>query len=108
MGRLSLPGDSIYVTATPDSESPKRRRAGTAAVAPHRPEWVGHLPVPLTAIVGREQETVAVRDLLLRRTARLVTLTRRAGRKDPPGDRGYLRSAVAADQRLRKPAQRVS
>jgi hypothetical protein len=83
MGRLSLPGDSIDVTATPDAESPKRRRAGTAAVAPHRPEWVGHRPVPLTAIVGREQETVALRDLLLRRTAQLVTLTRPGGAERP-------------------------
>jgi hypothetical protein len=33
---------------------------------------LGHRPVPLTAIVGREQETVALRRLLLRRTDRLV------------------------------------
>ena len=43
--------------------------------------------MPLTAIVGRDQETVALRDLLLRRTARLVTLT-------GPGGVGKTRLAI--------------
>jgi len=34
-----------------------------------------NLPVPRTALVGREKEVAALRDLLLRREARLVTVT---------------------------------
>ena len=58
-----------------DSDSVNGRRAGTAPVAAGRPEWAGHRPVPLTAIVGREREAAALRGLLVRPTARLVTLT---------------------------------
>jgi predicted ATPase len=75
------------VAAAPDSDRPDGRRAGTTPAASPQPTWVGHRPVPLTAIVGRERETVALRDLLLRRTARLVTLT-------GPGGVGKTRLAI--------------
>ena len=75
------------MAAAPDAERAKGRGAGTSAVAPRRPEWVGRRPVALTAIVGRDQETVALRELLLRRTARLVTLT-------GPGGVGKTRLAI--------------
>src|SRR4030095_14233271 len=52
-----------------------------------RPVWVGHRPVPLTPIVGREREAAALRDLLGGRAARLVTLT-------GPGGGGKTRLAL--------------
>jgi hypothetical protein len=61
------------MAAAPGSEREEDRRPGTAGVG--RPAWVGDRPVPLTPIVGREWEAAALRDLLLDRVARLVTLT---------------------------------
>ena len=81
------------MAAAPDSDSPEGRRVGTTQAASPQPEWVGHRPVPLTAIVGREQEAVALRDLLLRRTARLVTLT-------GPGGVGKTRLAIEVASEL--------
>jgi predicted ATPase len=75
------------VATAPDSES----LPGPAA--PRRPEWAGHRPVPLTAIVGRERDAAALRDLLLGPTARLVTLT-------GPGGVGKTRLAIEVASEL--------
>jgi predicted ATPase/DNA-binding CsgD family transcriptional regulator len=62
------------MSAAPSSERP-------------RPAWAGRRPLPLTPIVGREREAAALRDLLLGRAARLVTLT-------GPGGVGKTRLAI--------------
>jgi predicted ATPase/tetratricopeptide (TPR) repeat protein len=54
---------------------------------------VGALPVPATALVGREQEAAAVEDLVTREGARLVTLT-------GPGGVGKSRLMIEAARRL--------
>jgi predicted ATPase len=51
------------------------------------------LPVPATPLIGREQETAAVEDLVVKEGVRLVTLT-------GPGGIGKSRLAVEAAQRL--------
>ena len=89
MRGLSKRGDPVDVAAAPDSDSLNGRRAGTARAAERRPEWAGHRPVPLTTIVGREREAAALGGLLLRPTARLVTLT-------GPGGVGKTRLAIEA------------
>jgi predicted ATPase len=53
----------------------------------------GTLPAPATPLVGRERETAAVEDLVVREGARLVTLT-------GPGGVGKSRLAVEAARRL--------
>ena len=64
-------------------------RDGAAAGAPR----AGDLPVPATPLVGRDQETAAVADLVLGEGVRLVTLT-------GPGGVGKSRLAVAVADRL--------
>jgi non-specific serine/threonine protein kinase len=74
------------MAAAPGSKRSEVSRSGTAGAA-RRPAWVGRRPVPLTAIVGREREAAAVRDLLSGGAARLVTLT-------GPGGVGKTRLAI--------------
>ena len=40
---------------------------------------LGNLPIPLTALIGREREVATLLDLLGRETTRLLTLTGPAG-----------------------------
>jgi predicted ATPase len=74
------------MAAVPGSERSVGPRSGTAG-AGRPPTWVGHRPVPLTPIVGREWEAAALRDLLLGRATRLLTLT-------GPGGVGKTRLAI--------------
>ena len=67
---------------TAGSPTPDRRRPAFS------PRWEG-LPAPVTSFVGRVREVAAVRDLLLRPDARLLTLT-------GPGGVGKTRLALEA------------
>jgi predicted ATPase/DNA-binding CsgD family transcriptional regulator len=62
--------------------SPHRRRA-PGAHAPHETAlshpWLASFPVPLTALLGREQEVRAIGDLLARSEVRLLTITGTGG-----------------------------
>src|SRR5215469_3495727 len=60
---------------------------------PADPVLAGALPAPATLLVDREEETAAVEDLVIRRGARLVTLT-------GPGGVGKSRLAVEAAHKL--------
>jgi predicted ATPase len=72
--------------------------AEAGAVGPDMP---GEFPTALTSLVGRQQETAAVRALLLRRSVRLVTLTGPAGV-------GKTRLAVQVAAQLRSEFESVA
>ena len=63
------------MTDTPAPVGADAGARGITDVGSDRPEWVGRRPVPLTTLVGREQETQSLRALLHRPGIRLVTLT---------------------------------
>jgi hypothetical protein len=73
------------------SERFEMARSGDGAAGDAPP--AGALPVPATPLLGREQEAVAVEDLVVREGVRLVTLT-------GPGGVGKTRLAVEAARRL--------
>ncbi len=76
------------MTDTPGHVGPAGGRRGSSKSGSDRPDWVGPRPVPLTTLLGREQETQSLRALLLRGGVRLVTLT-------GPGGVGKTRLALA-------------
>jgi predicted ATPase/DNA-binding CsgD family transcriptional regulator len=77
----------VEVVASPDRDGIGRGRPAVAGSPSRRPVWAGRRPVPLSTLVGREQEAAALRTMLLRPTARLVTLT-------GPGGVGKTRLAI--------------
>ena len=76
------------MTDTPGPGDSDVGRLGITEVGSGRPGWVGPRPMPLTTLVGREQEALSLRALLFRRGLRLVTLT-------GPGGVGKTRLALA-------------
>jgi predicted ATPase/class 3 adenylate cyclase len=83
------PGDITSMAETDVIRTPDQRGDVAVAEAP----LAGAVPVPVTPLVGREPESVAVMDLLVREGVRLVTLT-------GPGGVGKSRLAVEAARRL--------
>lgn len=75
LGRIDRPTEERAATEIPDHEEPVR------------------LPVPLTGLVGREQELDTIEGMLRRKSARLLTLT-------GSGGIGKTRLAVAAGARV--------
>jgi len=82
---LGVPG--LGAGTGPSTEAPSRasthRRRAKGEHSPHeaalsRP-WLASLPLPLTALIGREQEVRAVLDLLSHPEVRLLTLTGTGG-----------------------------
>ncbi len=77
-----LEGGTRPSSASASSARMHPRRA-TGAHGPHEAAlskpWLSSLPVPLTALIGREQEVRAICDLLARPEVRLLTITGTGG-----------------------------
>src|SRR5712692_7250876 len=86
-GENSLDGPGLGAGTRPSAEASSRarahRRRATGAPGPHEAAlskpWSARFPVPLTALIGREQEVRAICDLLSRPEVRLLTLTGTGG-----------------------------
>ncbi len=84
-GLLDVPGLGAGTRSSAEASSRARthRRRATAAPGPHEASlpkpWLSSFPVPLTALIGREQEMRAICDLLSRPEVRLLTLTGTGG-----------------------------
>jgi predicted ATPase len=84
-GPLEVPG--LGAGTGPSSEVPSRARTHLLrAKGEHSPHeeglsrpWLAGFPVPLTALIGREQEVRAICDLLSRPEVRLLTITGTGG-----------------------------
>jgi predicted ATPase/DNA-binding CsgD family transcriptional regulator len=82
---LVLPGLEGETRPSPDSSSRARthRRRASEAYGLHKAvrsePWLTSLPVPLTALIGREQEVRAICNLLLHPEVRLLTITGTGG-----------------------------
>ena len=74
-------GTRSSTEASPRARSHRRRI--TAAYEPHEEArstpWLASFPVPLTALIGREQEVRAISELLSRPEVRLLTITGTGG-----------------------------
>src|SRR6476469_6594091 len=89
------------MTDTPGHVGPVDGRRGNSKSGSDRPDWVGPRPVPLTTLLGREQETQSLRALLLRGGVRLVTLT-------GPGGVGKTRLALAVASSIDKGCEKAA
>ncbi len=98
---VSLLSETLALTPDEAAAFAARARGGyshrDADDAQQRPDnfHAGDLPVPLTSLIGREQEQVTLLDLLGRETTRLLTLTGPAGV-------GKTRLALGLAVRLRR------
>ena len=84
-GLLDVPGlgAGTRSAASASSRARTHRRRATGAPGPHEASlsklWLSSLPVPLTALIGREQEVRAIGELLSRPEVRLLTITGTGG-----------------------------
>ena len=84
-GSLDVPGLGAGTRSSAEASSRARthRRRATGAQGSHEAArstpWLTSLPVPLTALIGREQEVRAVGELLSRPEVRLLTITGTGG-----------------------------
>jgi len=84
-GSLDTPGLGAGTRPSAEASSPARthRRRATGAQGPHEAvrakPWLSSFPVPLSALIGREQEVQAICDLLSRPEVRLLTITGTGG-----------------------------
>src|SRR6266487_2126135 len=84
-GSLDTPGLGAGTRPSAEASSPARthRRRATGAQGPHEAvrakPWLSSFPVPLSALIGREQEVRAICDLLSRPEVRLLTITGTGG-----------------------------
>jgi predicted ATPase/DNA-binding CsgD family transcriptional regulator len=84
-GSSDVPGLGAGASSAVSASSRVRThpRRATGAPSPHEAarsqSWHASLPVPLTALIGREQEVQAICDLLSRPAVRLLTITGTGG-----------------------------
>jgi predicted ATPase/DNA-binding CsgD family transcriptional regulator len=84
-GSLDTPGLGAGTRPSAEASSRARthRRRATGAQRSHEAArsspWLSSFPVPLTALIGREQEVQAICDLLARPEVRLLTITGTGG-----------------------------
>jgi predicted ATPase/DNA-binding CsgD family transcriptional regulator len=86
-GETSLDMPSLEGETSPSSEASSRASTHQQrAIRTQRPSeairstpWLASLPVPLTALIGREQEVRAIVELLARPEVRLITITGTGG-----------------------------
>jgi predicted ATPase/DNA-binding CsgD family transcriptional regulator len=84
-GLLDVPGQGAGTRPPTEASSQARthQRRATAAQEPHEAAlskpWLARFPVPLTALIGREQEVRAICGLLAQPEVRLLTLTGTGG-----------------------------
>jgi predicted ATPase/DNA-binding CsgD family transcriptional regulator len=82
---LDVPGLEAGTRSSPEASSRARshRRTATGAQGSHEAAsstpWLASLPVPLTALIGREQEVRAICELLAHPEVRLLTITGTGG-----------------------------